>query len=458
MNDYEPGYTNDDLDYSKDLYKENSNRLNKAYIIFITFIVLFFFGAFLPYVTLQHKLETGISDEIITSLSKLSKLTQNQYDILKSIQDHVDNFTFQAIMDYQNLDEYYRKLELLESEAITSKNNLSGKELEEVSPTFLFCNEKFYSDIHNWTSCNAKFISTSVNSKILLRFKELPEQLRPLVAEARNNLLSFLGIVSSVYDTNKNSQIPLGIEPAEWNRILNEISVDTGQLRTLRLKAEQVLNLTSRSPQSVVWDILKTPSSSGIAYNNYFRPASDTRIGIQNDSKNQLKQGIKDLSSRFEQIEFPVVGKIPLGLANAVIAFPPAIGLGSLICSYYLGQTIRQRLVFHRIFKKMKITTSFDRELYPIWVDPLDSKLLYRYFRLTLFIFVPLIFLLAITILIFSSPINLGSSTEIPIFGMSENSLLAFGVIIGFILTSLGIFIILRESRVYGTFLKLNKL
>jgi hypothetical protein len=56
---------------------------------------------------------------------------------------------------------------------------------------------------------------------------------------------------------------------------------------------------------------------------------------------------------------------VPLGFTNAVLIYPAAIGLGSLICSYYLGQGISKRSHLHRALGQ-----KFDKELYPLWVEP----------------------------------------------------------------------------------------
>ena len=172
-----------------------------------------------------------------------------------------------------------------------------------------------------------------------------------------------------------------------------------------------------------------------------------------NDSKNQIREGIKELSTKFEEVEFPVIGKIPVGLANAVVVFPAAIGVGSLICSYYLGQTISKRLIFHRIFKKLHPERSFDGELYPVWVDPMDPKL-FQYGRLAMFFSLPSLILLLIIYLTFSTLSNSGYSTNSSFLGVSENSILTIAISIGFLLTVLGVYIIIKDSHEYCSFLK----
>jgi hypothetical protein len=445
-----------DLAYSKELYKETSKRLDKTYIILITFILVFFFGAFMPYTFLKHKLESTASDDIIKNLSQLSRLALEQDKISKSIQNKIDEVALASINDYKGLDEYFRKLELLESKAIASSSNLSVSELDTVVPSFLVCNEKFHLNMTVWASCNAKFVSDAINKKIIFRFQQLPLQIKSLVTKSQNNWNDFYQVAIPLTSNRTNSVIPLGIEPKEWKAIQERIAIDTGQMNLLKRKAEQVIDLLSRKDQSVLWDLLRTPSSSGIAYSDNFGKRIDATINSLNQTKTQLRQAINDLSSKFEQIDFPVVGKIPIGLANAVIAFPTAIGVGTLICSYYLGQTISKRLVFHRNLKKLYPDDKFDRELYPVWVDPMDRPL-FRYSKLVLFVSLPLLVLFLVILLTFSAPANVGYSVTFSFLGFPENMVLATAVLIGLVLTGLGIFIILKKSFEYHSFLKQTK-
>lgn len=305
------------------------------------------------------------------NLSRLSSLILEQENVVKTIQNNIDLMRLAAVDDYQGLDAYFREIELLESKMLASSGNLSSLELETITPTFLICNEKFRLNITDWASCNARFVADGINKKIILKFEQLPQQTTPLVAKAKSIQNEFYVIANPLNKTY--SRIPLGIEPAAWKDIREEISKDMGHIDLLTLKADQVLNLTKRPAKSIVWDILRTPYSSGIAYNVYFQSKIDARLSSLNHSKSQLREGIKELSSKFEEIEFPVIGKIPVGLANAVVVFPAAIGVGSLVCSYYLGQTISKRLVFHRIFKKLHPERSFDGELYPVWANCFDT-------------------------------------------------------------------------------------
>ena len=146
----------EDIGYSKELYQDTSKRLNKAYIVMSTFIVVFFFGAFIPYIDLQHQLETSVSDKILNDLTELSRLASEQENLSITIQNHFDTPTLAAIKDYQRLDDYFRRLELLQSEDIASSNNLSVNQLETIVPTFLVCNQKFHKNVNDWVICNGE--------------------------------------------------------------------------------------------------------------------------------------------------------------------------------------------------------------------------------------------------------------------------------------------------------------
>ena len=130
-----------------------------------------------------------------------------------------------------------------------------------------------------------------------------------------------------------------------------------------------------------------------------------------------------------------------------------AIGIGSLICSYFMGQTISKRLVFHEIFIKLNPKNSFNRELYPVWVDPLDRRL-FQYGRLVLFVSLPLVILLLITDLSLVGSANPGNVVGFTFLGTSEDTILFMGVIIGIILIAIGIFIILNECHEYHSALE----
>jgi len=414
--------------------------------------VFFFFVLYLPYTFLEHKIETSDSDMIIANLSQLNNLSSGQENISRSIRNQIDDLIIPAKDDYKRLDEYYRKLELLESKAILTSSNLSANELEGISPTFLICNQQFHSNITHWVSCNAKFVANGINNKTILRYHELGPQVVPLMRKATYNLQDIENVTSALINFSKTfSRPPVGIERGEWENILKMVSLMKTQANKLTDYTVNVGKLLNKSSESDLW-LLLNYEGRDIGYKEYLVDNIDNLIRSLNQSKNQAIEELKDLSAKFEVIEFPVVGKIPLGMVNGVIAYPSAIGIGSLICSYYLGQTISKRLVFHRNYNKLNPNGSFDRELYPVWVDPLDRKL-FQYGRLVLFFSLPIVILLLITDLSLVSSTSPVYVVGINFLGISAHTVLAVGVSIGIVLIAFGIFIILKESHEYNCFL-----
>lgn len=406
----------------------------------IGFVLIFFFAAFIPYIDLQHQKESSLSDNIIKSLTELDRLTLRQENISKSIQNLFDSPTLAAISDYRRLDDYFRRLELLQSEAIASSSNLSINQLETIVPTFLKCNKKFHVNITDWVLCNAKDVADSTNQKIILRYQPMGQQISPLVKLATENLKIFNLIASPLISDNNSeiaSKLPEGIKP---DSLKQTISNSLGLMKTWERNVESVQEFVSykETPDSLAWTLLRNPSNFRLTYTDSHREDFNNILNLLNQSKNEIERKMQTLSEKFEEVEFPVLGKIPVGLVNAVIIFPAAIGVGSLVCSYFLSQAISRRLHLHT-----KLQDQFDPELYSVWVDPQDKK--YRFGRLILFISVPLIMLFVVEYLVHTIPINQESIFRIP-----ENSILTVSFLIGLILTVVGAIMVMKKVHDYN--------
>jgi hypothetical protein len=149
---------------------------------------------------------------------------------------------------------------------------------------------------------------------------------------------------------------------------------------------------------------------------------------------------MKALSDKFEQVEFPLIGKVPVGLANAVIVYPALVGVGSLICCYYLGQSISKRSLLHRKIGK-EFEFSYGTEMYPLWVEPFLAKRRDVFIRMLLFVSVPLTVLFVIPSLIHSIPLEQESIFNVPL-----NSLLMTSCYLGFVLATVGIIMVMVEA------------
>ena len=73
------------------------------------------------------------------------------------------------------------------------------------------------------------------------------------------------------------------------------------------------------------------------------------------------------LTNTFQQLQAPFFGKIPVGLDEAIIAFPVILSLGFLIYSYLLADAIDVRQRFYKAYKKKEPPIYI---IAPIWIDP----------------------------------------------------------------------------------------
>lgn len=405
----------------------------------ITFVLVFFFGAFLPYIDLQNQIENSLSDSILNDLATLNSLALQQENLSKSIQNYFDAPTRAAIGDYHRLDDYFRKLELIRSQAIASSNNISATQLETLNPTFLVCNQKVHMNVTEWATCNAERVAEGINNKIVYRFQPISGQIKPLVTKTNENLNEFRRIAEPLISEENEeiaSKLPSSINRDRWK---SSISNSLGVMNTLETNSKQVLKFVSinKSAASLAWEVLQNPSALRLTYTVGHQKEFNNILNLLNRSKYEIENALKALSEKFEEVEVPVLGKVPLGLINAVMIYPAAVGLGCLICSYYLSQAITKRKILQN---ESNIDHTKVRDLYPLWVDPLDNKWI-RYGKLVLFITLTYLILFIINYLLASNPIKAGS-----VFGLNEGSVLTASLGAGYILAAIGTVMVLRRS------------
>ena len=315
------------------------------------------------------------------------------------------------------------------------------RQLETIVPTFLKCNIEFQQDIDKWVSCNANNVADGVNKKIVVRYELLKHQIKPLQIKANENLLSFNVTASPLVPDENNeiiSKLPEDIDPNSWRQLIINSS---GKMITWVHNVNSTLKyVTDSSADILAWTLMENPS---ITYTYEHPQEFKNTVYSLDQSKNQIEKEIKGLSEKFEEVEFPIVGKVPLGFTTAVLIYPAAIGVGSFICSYYLGQVISKRLHLHTT-----LAQKFDKELYPLWIEPKavepKTSALVRFVRLMLFISVPLIILLVTTYLVSSISIK-----EQSIFDIPQASILTVTCFVGYSLIITGLIIVAKKLKLY---------
>jgi hypothetical protein len=193
----------------------------------------------------------------------------------------------------------------------------------------------------------------------------LARQIEPLVMKANENLNAF-SLVAEPLISEDNKEIilklPSSVDPEAWKK---SISTSLGLMKIIEANSKSVLNFLSynKSAPSLSWEVLRNPSTLRLAYTDDHRKDFNNIVNLLNQSKNEIKKTMETLSEKFEEVEVPVFGKVPLGLTNAVIIYPAAVGLGCLICSYYLSQMITKRKTLQ---KECNVDVNKIRDLYPL--------------------------------------------------------------------------------------------
>lgn len=435
-----------DADSSKELYKTTSDRLRNVYLAMITFVLVFFIAALIPYFNLLQERETSLSDSIIENITKLDRLLTDQEKILQTIQNYFDTPTLAAVDDYKKLNEYFRNLELVYSKAVASSSNVSISQLDIIPPTFLICNRDLHRDIDRWMTCSAETIADGLNKKIMLRYQNIGEKIIPLQEKAMNNLESFKLTASPlILDENKEIREKLPKE-IDWDVWKQTIVNSSGRMINWVSNINNTLDFVLYNKSAVPWHILENPSRLQLTYSSTDEVDFKQILYSLNQSKNRIEKELKGLTERFEEINYPIIGKIPIAFTTAVIIYPAGVGVASLFCLHYLGQVISKRSHLHRILTKE--SKEFDQELYPLWIEPkkVEPKTsnFVRYVRLLLFVSVPLTVLLVTNSLISAIPIK-GQS----FFGISQALIMTTSCSIGYFLIIIGIIIVVLKLKEY---------
>ena len=108
-----------------------------------------------------------------------------------------------------------------------------------------------------------------------------------------------------------------------------------------------------------------------------------------------LKDKENETSNRLKDIEFPF-GRIPVSINEAISFFPIGLGIGFLICSILLADTIKLRKEYYNeLTKNNKDSEKKEIEkkisiIAPLWIDPTASKI-YQTIKFII-ILMPLVF------------------------------------------------------------------
>jgi DNA repair exonuclease SbcCD ATPase subunit len=178
---------------------------------------------------------------------------------------------------------------------------------------------------------------------------------------------------------------------------------------------------------------------------------SDLNLDIEQrqDFIDKITAAKTDIEERLEKMQSPF-GTLPVGLKEAVLAFPIAVAAGIVLYGFALADMIRLRELYHHAtIKRYEDSEPVDQKaisiMVPVWIDPLGSQSANRWRMLMLCL--PVLALgITIVLIVYSwliSPVQPGSS---PLIRLVYLVLYVLVGVFGSIIAGLRI---LREWKAY---------
>lgn len=510
--------TNDDSKFtSEDESRliESYNNANKKFVqsfsILLGFSLIFIFVILFPYIS---TIEKGLANEkrLNTTILSIEK-NKNISDYIKQSDFGLHNLT-NLLNEYQyNLDRSFLNLILIPMESNKINNN---KEIEDAlsipqsSHRLNSLKEQLNSTYNALLSYNFPNI-TSKNftdcrdiNKTLIEICNLKNRIYNSVDQRIASINQTYFLEQSEYrypncdadypivnDTWIKCNIRMKIQE-EINRMNNTLinnitsplkmsgndTIPEEDIRDLTFAFNNLKdksnNLADKASLNFVWDAVdafknvsnETIGSAQKNLENYISSLNDYQYRelmqlnqTQNETiqeKNKYDSNKEKIAIRLEQIQFPF-GKLPITLNESIVAFPIALGIGFVISSFYLSDSIRIRKELHYWYKKKYKESSKESLkkrtllLTPLWIDPLSStmNIVLKY---TIFV-IPLV-IFAVSCYFIISYILFGQDKE------SSDSLFYYEptyltyifitlYVLSMVLFSAGLFTTLRETHRY---------
>lgn len=381
-------------------YDAKSTDLQRAFILEIAFGFFFFFMILFPYLSLRID---------IGNLSPMIELTENISNIIDKIdlfiRDAHDNFTTlekilnKSISFSETYEPYEQQIKIISY--LINSSNISNTEISDVIkeklisiPIFPHC-YKYKLGSPNWTECNtrAMLIETTTKSR-----GESRNSLSPLsninlrLNETISSLESFLVTSLDIKSSNPNTQ-DLSLRIDTINLTIESILNQLEKIENITVKlTKQISDPGNALPNlNEIKEMIKDIEKSKIEIE---RQKSNMQVLLDNLNNSTLK-----LSIGVEQLELPVVGKLPIRFEDAIAVSPIALSIGFLVCSTILCQTIQIRKNINKLYKdtgkNIDITI-----LAPLWLEPKRKKP-FQSLQFVIFLIPLIIFVVSLIIIIY---------------------------------------------------------
>lgn len=364
------------------IYENRSKNSQISYIVLIGFSLFFLFLILFPYISLKYSVRNQ-SDEIFSdSLSNIVAISNEYSNISNGLINQIVVTRESLKEDYDKLDKYFGDIETVES--LYAGNISPIQSLALPTPLFMKCGIYPIGN-KSWGDCNADITARKVAANSALTLQPVIDKLDT----AKNQSLTIKGKLGHSIDIllNNKTIVPTNIEESDWENLQNILISLKYRVTNLQLKINQSVDYVTSSRDNLWQFMYLKEKFSGIATSQDLQQFNAYIDSLRNE-KEKVGEEFTNLSNRLDEIEAPYIGKVSLGLSNAIGIFPFALGAGFLACSYLASQCIRARAILQGKHEKYS-HEKFDRHIFPLWIEPLVSKT--AYFQLSIFSFIPLI-------------------------------------------------------------------
>jgi hypothetical protein len=436
------GKTSDEIDSAATIYNSRSKNFQISYIVLIGFSLFFLFLILFPYISLKYSMRDQASDTFLESLSSVVSISNEYSNISNTLISQIVQIRQSLNDEYDKLDKYFADVETMES-LYRIRNVSSTLSLRIPSQLFMSCSQYPIAS-KAWGDCNADVIARDVAATAGLTLQPVIDDLRTATMDSGKVKKRLEQSID--YLLLNNTKVPSSIKEQDWIFLRNNLTSLKSRIANLQIKLDQDIEYVNSSGDNLWRFIGQGETFSPIATSEDLNLFS-RYIDSLRDDKEQVGKEFMTISNRLQEIEAPYIGKVSLSLSNAVAIFPFAMAAGFLVCSYLAFQLIRARAVVHRMYEKVS-PGKFERDIYPLWIEPLDAKM--KYFQPIVFTSIPLIIFVLSSYLISSVADQMD---DFPLFQFSPSfnqKILEISTILSAVLFLVAIWLIFSGLRQYS--------
>ena len=379
-----------------DSQKEKSQNFLKVLTILIGFTFLFFFLMLLPYVSLQKN--DAVATKALDEVNQQIKKNEEEIKPYTEVQNSIANLKKEINDSTRILKDYIQEI------------SIGNPSIQQPLEIFQICSNLDHSP--------PEFIRCNVNEKVLDLIK------------GYNNTI-FTKVIAPL-QKNATQLFDVGSLKIKTMALMNSFKNIT--LSTNLTESELSKTVAADEQQK---QLEKYWSEFGSVVQNEVKKINATLISLQNTrdnltfEKQQLASAKSNITQRLDEVQFPL-GKIPLGINEAISLFPFGIIAGFIVLSILLYQATRLRMRYHIKYVR-KYDNSYVRtgkmisEELPIWIDPVSHWIIQ--ILKSLVILIPfIIFLVSWSLITDNWKLNSSVVSESILFGDRQTNQQIFNI------------------------------